>query len=280
MPGRAVARGPSIPRLTLGAAAVAAITAGIGVASEVASLAEVDFTGAEVVLLGEVHDNPAHHVGQAEALRRIDPSAVVFEMLTPDQARAANAFTGDSAALGAAIDWDESGWPDFAMYAPVFEALGAARIYGAAVAPDRLREAMTEGLGVAFGGNAARFGLEAPLPATEQAAREARQATAHCDALPAEALPGMVAAQRLRDAAFARTALVALEETGGPVAVITGNGHVRLDWGIPAALRNAAPEVEVLALGQFEAAPGPDAPFDFWRVTAPVERGDPCAAFR
>jgi len=41
----------------------------------------------------------------------------------------------------------------------------------------------------------------------------------------------------------------------------------------------AAPEVSVLSVGQVEADPGPDAPYDLWVVTAPAPRDDPCAAF-
>src|SRR6056297_2182778 len=92
-----------------------------------------DFAGADVVVLGEVHDNPEHHLWQADSLRSLAPSAVVFEMLTPEQAgRITPELRADLDALGDAIGWDESGWPDFALYQPVFEALGAAEIHGAA----------------------------------------------------------------------------------------------------------------------------------------------------
>ena len=42
---------------------------------------------------------------------------------------------------------------------------------------------------------------------SEQAAREAEQMAAHCDALPEDILPGFVEAQRLRDAALAEDVL-------------------------------------------------------------------------
>ena len=45
-----------------------------------------DLPRADVVLLGEVHDNPAHHAFQAEAVAYLAPRALVFEMLTPAQA--------------------------------------------------------------------------------------------------------------------------------------------------------------------------------------------------
>jgi uncharacterized iron-regulated protein len=106
------------------------------------------------------------------------------------------------------------------------------------------------------------------------------QAEAHCNALPATLLPGMVEAQRLRDAGFAATVLEALETSGGPVVLITGNGHARTDWAVPAMIALAASEVVVISAGQFESEPGPDVPFDLWHVTEPALREDPCAAFQ
>lgn len=235
---------------------------------------------ADVVLLGEVHDNGVHHENQARALRALQPAAVVFEMLSPDQAGFVTETPARDAALGAALGWDDSGWPDFALYLPVFGALGDARVYGMAVPREELRSVFEKPLAEAFGPDAARFGIDAPLSGPEQIAREAFQMEAHCDALPEHLLPGMVAAQRMRDAAFARTTLQALEDTGGPVAVITGTGHVRRDWGMPVALALAAPDVSVLALGQVEET-APDAPpYDLWLVTEAAERDDPCIAFQ
>ena len=87
-------------------------------------------------------------------------------------------------------------------------------------------------------------------------------------------------AEERAKAKAAEAALAALAAHGGPVAVITGNGHARRDWGVPALLRIAAPDVTVLALGQFEAPPEGAVPFDMWAISAPVDRPDPCAAFR
>nr|WP_238547982.1 ChaN family lipoprotein [Meridianimarinicoccus roseus] len=232
----------------------------------------------DVVILGEVHDNPQHHLNQAAALRALKPAAVVFEMLGPEQAAIANQGTRVGEALGLALDWTSGGWPPFAMYWPVFEAAGAARVYGMAVPRAEVSQAFRNGPAAVFGADARRYGLDEALPADEQEAREQMQMEAHCNAMPADMLPGMVAAQRLRDAAFAQTILTALAEVGGPVAVITGSGHARTDWGIPAALRRAAPDLSVLSVGQLEDHGNPAAPpFDLWLVTAPAERPDPCA---
>ena len=236
---------------------------------------------ADVVILGEVHDNPHHHANQARAVAEIGAAALVFEMFGPSEALGVTADTrGDAGALAAALGWEESGWPDFALYYPVFEAAPEAAVFGGALPRTEVRRAVQEGAAAVMGGGGALFGLDAPLEAEEQETREALQATAHCDALPPDLLPGMVEAQRLRDAGLAQAVVAALAETGGPVAVITGNGHARKDWGIPRMLARALPEASVLSVGQFEAPPEAGTPFDVWLVTEPAERGDPCETFR
>ncbi len=234
---------------------------------------------ADVVILGEVHDNPAHHANQARAVAAIAPRALVFEMLTPQQAaQAAGVPRDDAAALEAALGWEN--WPDFAMYHPIFTAAPGAEIYGGAMPVDEVRRAMEVGAAAVFGEGADAYGLDDALPDDKQAAREALQFAAHCDALPEEMLPGMVEAQRLRDAGLARATIEAHAATGGPVVVITGTGHARIGHGIPAKLARAAPDLSALSVGQFESDPGADAPFDLWIVTDAVDRPDPCAAFR
>ncbi len=236
--------------------------------------------GGDVIFLGETHDNPAHHARQAEWSAALGARALVFEMLTETQAEAITPeLRADEAALAEALGWADTGWPDFAMYYPIFAAVPEARIYGAAVPRGAARTAMKEGVAVWFGvEDAAVYGLDQPLPDHEQAAREAMQMRAHCDALPEELLPTMVDIQRLRDAMIARAAAQALEETGGPVVVITGNGHARADRGAPVYLAHAMPEIDIRSLGQSEDG-ALDGDFDARADSPRVERDDPCAAF-
>jgi len=237
--------------------------------------------GADVIILGEVHDNPHHHALQADAVAAIGPTALVFEQLTEAAAASVTPeLAGDAAALEEALNWAESGWPDFSYYYPLIAFAQTGPIYGAQVGRESAQAAFADGAAAAFGPDAGRYGLTTALTEEEQAAREAEQMAAHCDALPEEILPGFVEAQRLRDAALAAATLEALEAHGGPVVVITGNGHARRDWGIPSILSVAAPDLNVVSLGQFEEAPQGDIPFDLWAVAEPVERPDPCAAFR
>lgn len=236
-----------------------------------------DMPRADVLVLGEIHDNPEHHINQARAVFSLTPRAVVWEQMSAQAAARVPADLGNMAAVARALGWAESGWPDFSMYYPIFVAARDARHYGAEVPRDLARRSVAEGaLAVMPDGP----GLDRALPQAEQAAREAEQMAAHCNAMPESVLPGMVQAQRLRDAYLAQAVLRALEEVGPPVAVITGSGHARTDWGVPAVLADVAPGVTVLSVGQMEGTAPEDPPFDLWVVTDPVQRDDPCFAFR
>ncbi len=242
-----------------------------------------DLVGHDVVLLGEVHGNPAHHRLQAQGVAALAPAAIVWEMLTPEQAAGLPDDLRDASALARLLEWDQSGWPDFALYHPIMLAAPGALHLGAEITRGQTRLVFEQPLAAVFEAlfdqPAQPLGITTPLDDTDQAAREAMQAAAHCDALPEDLLPGMVDAQRLRDAALAAQVLAALDRTGGPVAVITGAGHVRRDIGVPRKLAHAAPDLRVLSLAMLEAEPGPDAPFDRWIVTDAPSRADPCAAF-
>ncbi|MFD2740482.1 ChaN family lipoprotein [Sulfitobacter aestuarii] len=234
---------------------------------------------AQVIFLGERHDNPAHHEVQADWVRDLRPRALVFEMLSPAQAvAAADVDRRDAPTLALALDWDAGGWPDFAFYHPIFAAAPEALLVGAGIGRVALREMLDKDLGAIEG--AERFGLDRALAPQEQEAREALQRAVHCDALPEDLLPRMVTAQRLRDMALARAALKAFDETGGPVVVITGNGHARRDWGAPALLLHAAPTLQIFALGQTEAGELLPGRYDFILDAPAVTRDDPCAELR
>ncbi|MEX0338574.1 MAG: ChaN family lipoprotein [Arenibacterium sp.] len=235
----------------------------------------------DFVILGETHDNPEHHIKQAEIIAAIKPAAVVYEMLTPEQAIL---VTPERAAqpkvLRDVLNWDASGWPDFSLYAPVFAAYPPARVFGAQVPRHAAREVLSKGLAAVFGPGAADYGLTEALPEQQQQTREAMQMAAHCDALPVEMLPGMVAIQRLRDATLAQWAVRAYREAGAPVVIITGNGHARRDWGIPVYLARVLPEATLFVLGQAEDGAVPDGGFDAVLSAPAAERDDPCRAFR
>jgi uncharacterized iron-regulated protein len=254
------------------------LTAGVGAAGQNYAAPQA-MTQADVVLLGEIHDNPAHHEAQAELVAALQPKAVIWEMLTPQQAeRLAGGLPEDEDALRRLLNWDQTGWPDFSLYAPIFMAAPDALHIGAQVPRSDARAVMSSGAAKFFGPEAADYGLDQPLGADELAQRQADQLRAHCDALPEAMLPLMVDFQRLRDATLARAALQAFDRTGGPVVVVTGNGHARRDRGVPVYLSQRRPDLILFALGQSEDG-AISGEFDaIWDAPA-VERPDPCLAF-
>lgn len=236
---------------------------------------------AQVVVLGEVHDNPHHHERQAGFVGQIKPRALVFEMLTEAQAASVSPDNRtDRATLEQALGWKDTGWPDFGMYFPIIAAAPQAVIYGAAVPREAARAAMKDGIADWFGPDATAYGLTSPLSEDAQTQREALQMEAHCNALPEEMLPVMVDLQRLRDAVLARATLRALDETGGPVVVITGNGHARKDWGAPSYVTMLRPDVLLFSVGQTEEDDASDPAFDIILSAPATPREDPCKAFR
>lgn len=243
--------------------------------NDIAKMARYD-----VVLLGETHDNPDHHARQQAIVAALQPRAIVWEMLTQEQAaRVTETLIADQGALENALDWQNSGWPSFDLYFPIFQAMPGAKPYGGHLPRPAARAAFKTGIEAAFGDEAGTYGLTDVLPEGEQAAREASQMRAHCDALPEELLPDMVSIQRLRDAKLAQAVVRAFGESGGPVVVITGSGHARKDWGVPVYLARVAPELTAFALGQSEAGKSVG-DFDLILDSPAVERDDPCAAFK
>ncbi len=239
---------------------------------------------ADIVVLGEIHDNPEHHRVQAEVVAALAPTALVFEMIPQELESELNELRADGAdraALAEALGWADSGWPDFAYYAAIMEAAPDAQIFGAGQPSADVSRAALEGAAGVFGPDAAIYGLDQQLDPAEQAFREAQQATAHCDALPPEVLPGMVEAQRFRDAGLADATLWARTITGGgQVAVITGSGHADKLRGMPAMIALAEPEAKLVALGQFEPGAAPAEDYDAVLLAPAPPRDDPCLAFK
>jgi uncharacterized iron-regulated protein len=248
------------------------------VVQTVAQVADV-LAGADVIILGEVHDNKRHHQVQAELVAALQPRAVVWEMITQEQAEALTPqILQNPAETARVLEWEASGWPDFTLYAPVFKRAARAMQFGALVPRAQSKEALQLGVANHFGAKAQQFGLDQPLPVAEQATREAEQMANHCNALPDHVLPMLVDVQRLRDASLAAAAKRALEQIGGPVVVITGNGHARLDRGLAVYLQRALPGVVIRALGQMEEG-ATQGQFDVVLSAPTVQRPDPCLGF-
>jgi uncharacterized iron-regulated protein len=245
---------------------------------------------ADILLLGEMHDNPSHHAGQALAMAwRFDTApkgrrpSVVFEMLNRGQRDALAAYDGGPGNFGAAMAWTERGWPDPAIYAPVFEtAFGAgARLAAADLKRETIGALFERGEDAMPAPIRRAYDLLSPLPEAMREAMTEIQFQSHCELMPRERMDGMVLVQRARDAALAEAVIDTFERYGPPVILIAGNGHVRQDHGTGRLLRDALPDARVVTVGFREAPlePSPE-PYDIVWLTDRPERGDPCESLR
>ena len=256
---------------------------------------------ADFVLLGERHDNPDHHVLQGELLRSLIAvgrrPAVGFEMLGLDDAsmiaRHLAAAPNDAAGLGRAVNWDQRGWPDWAMYQPIAEAALQAklRIIATNLPLTTARRMSRDGLAVLEPRVIRELGLAQPPPEPVFASMVADIRDAHCGYAPEKSLKAMVDVQRARDAQMAHS-LIAAGEPGGAI-LVAGAGHVRNDYGIPVYLRQKTPDKRVISIAFVEidnqkiepqsyALPYPDRrlPFDYVWFTPRVDDEDPCEKFK
>ncbi len=245
-------------------------------------------------LLGEVHDNPAHHILRAQLIDALASAgrrpAIVFEQFDLDRDAAlqeARSGSSDAEALASAGAFDRKGW-QWPLHKPLLEAalradlpVRAANVSRAALAPV-IRSGEVASIPDAWRERVIRTPWD-PRRA-EILAQEIRES--HCGKLPGSLVPRLTLAQRVRDAAMA----VALmrDATQDGAVLIAGNGHVRRDLGVPNYLD--APATDIIAVGWIEVdadeRSAPDFPagvaaahpgFDYLWFTAPVARDDPCA---
>jgi uncharacterized iron-regulated protein len=238
---------------------------------------------AHYVLLGELHDNPAHHQAQARliAMAMPEPGAgpldVYFEHLEPHQELDARLFVGSTrpfAEFADAVHWAK-GWPPFAEYQPIFELL---RIRG--LQPFAANLPKGDARKIAMGT------VKVELPAMTEAQREDLDKEidqGHCGALPKDHRGPMADAQRARDLAMAK-AMTARNTRG---VLIAGRGHTRKDRGVGWLLPQLAPGRVVLSVGlSEEGASAQDIlelgrQYDVVVVTKGVPpREDPCLKFK
>ena len=256
---------------------------------------------ADFVLLGERHDNPDHHMLQAEVLRSLlavgRHPAVGFEMLGRDDASAiadhlATAPT-DAAGFGKAVNWNQRGWPDWAMYQPIAEAALQAklRIVATNLPLAIARKMARDGLAALEPRVARDLGLDRPPSEPVFARMAADIRDAHCGYASEESVKAMVDVQRARDAQMAQS-LIAAGEPGGAI-LVAGAGHVRNDYGVPVYLGAKAAGKRTVSIAFVEvdkqktepqsyALPYPNGrlPFDYVWFTPRVDDEDPCEKFK
>lgn len=237
-----------------------------------------------IVFLGEVHDNPLHHKLRAELIAGLDPKskpAFVFEHIRADQMTALAPPPATVDALFGALKWDDGGWPDKAMFAPLFAQVIGRSIYAGEPEQGRAREVARQGLKALPEAEMARWKLDAPLPDAAQDVLLTELEASHCGLVPKAHFTNMAVAQRFRDAYLADVAMQAVSKHGSAI-VFTGNGHARRDRGAPFALKQRGFDKPVLVVLFTENKPDKVDPAvaDIIVSTKPAERKDPCEDMR
>lgn len=242
------------------------------------------------VLLGEIHDNPAHHQARAALLQRLireqPGTVVVMEQMARDRdaalAQSLTQHPGDVEQLLQAGQFDRKAW-QWPLHQPVLQAAvqGGAGVRGGNLERDQVRRIVREG-DAAWPADLLALRQRTPWGEAQQQTLAQDIQDGHCGAMPASMLPGMVAAQRARDAAMAQAMLQARRDGARRVVLIAGNGHVRRDVAVPVYLQAAGVAAsDIQSVAYLE--PGSDATAAQYdqsaRAPAP-EREDPCAAFK
>lgn len=242
---------------------------------------------ADIVLLGELHDQPHHHRQRLQWLQRLAerrPITIVMEQFDARSQPAIDRVRGEASnrplsdrarLLAEAADFDFKGW-EWRYYGPVVE-LAISRQLPLLAGNLSRDEAMKIAMGQPHP-------MDGPPPRgwSEQAERSLARAIedGHCGVLPQRLIAPMVRAQRARDAQLA-DAILAARAAGRVPVLLAGNEHLRRDYGVPVHLASRAPELRVLSVGLIEEQAAPfESAFDaLWRAPL-LERPDPCGPLR
>jgi uncharacterized iron-regulated protein len=252
---------------------------------------------ADLVFLGEQHDNPFHHEVRARLIADLARPGLrlVFEQL-PAQGRftispEATDLLGLLRAQG--LQDKAWGWP---LHAPLFSVAQrlAIPVSGGNLPAGLGRRVYVEGA-QALPPSIQKALLSAPLTGVAREALDRALVDGHCGKLPASMAPVMRLIQQATDLSLLLTA-----QAEQPAIVIAGNGHVQKIFGIPQYVRQLYPAARYWSVGLLERdTPPPDHPvrpvaetdtrqwpsledqqrYDFIWLTPTMDREDPCKGF-
>ncbi len=224
--------------------------------------------GADVLIFGELHDQPDQQRQFADEVRRRAEAgtlaAVVLEMAERGRDTRALPADADDARVREALGW--RGWPWEPYAAVVMHAVRAGvPVFGGNLPREAMREAMRDDT------------LERRVapPVREKLVQAVRDG--HCGLLPPQQEAGMVRIQIARDLALADAAVEAHARAapGHDVLLLAGAQHASRDRGVPLHLPAHVP-VQVVLFGE----PAVGLRGDDWRAYAPTPQPDPCDALR
>jgi len=251
---------------------------------------------ANVLLLGETHDNTWHHDHQQQLLKaRIESGARPALMM--EQLNAENQQELDQILAGSNRDEALSKasalikFTDWQLYSPLLAIAidNKLPVIAANVSSQYLQRAIRKGYSAYDAGEIKRLAVEEVWNESRQEYLLTQMGGAHCGELRDELRLGLTRSHRLRDASMADSAVSSIVR--GVVAIV-GRGHARRDIGLPIYFAARAPSARVISIGFVEVSPGMtdpedyetesatgDVPYDLIWFSPRNERTDPCANF-
>jgi uncharacterized iron-regulated protein len=249
---------------------------------------------ANVLLLGEIHDNLQHHELQQKLLNaRIASGARPAVMM--EQLNAENQPALDQALAGNNRDEVLSSvtklikFTDWQFYRPflVIAVDNKLPVIAANISNQQLQPVIWNGFAAYDAGDLKRLAVEQVWSENREKYLVRNMGGAHCGKLKDELRTGLSRSQRLRDALMADSAMASI---GRGIVGIIGSSHARRDIGLPLYFAARAPLAHIFSIGfvevhprktdpntyETESATG-EAPFDVIWFTPRVDRPDPCA---
>ena len=184
---------------------------------------------ADVLLVGEQHDAPAHHELEQQIVSSLASrgllAAVALEMAEVGASTARLLPSSTEEQTRRALKWDEQAWP-WSDYGPaVMTAVRAGvPVLGANLPRDQMAASMGDGK------------LDGQLPGPALKAQQQGIRIGHCNLLPESQITPMTRIQIARDITMADT-IHQLAVPGKTVVLLAGNGHVDRTLGVPQHLR-------------------------------------------
>lgn len=229
---------------------------------------------ADMLLLGEQHDDRGHQLRHAqvvsELVRRGELAALALEMAEQGATTAGLPKGADESTTKSALRWNDRGWPWSAYEPAVMAAVRAGvPVLGANLPRDRMRAAMSDDT------------LDGVLDTPSLALQKTAIRDGHCGLLPEAQIPGMTRVQLARDRAMAQV-IASAATPGKTVVLLTGNGHADRQLGVArhlptywkvktVAQRASTGFVAMKDIASYDAE---------WPSTVEVEPKDHCAELR
>lgn len=251
---------------------------------------------ANVLLLGETHDNRQHHDNQEKLLKALVESgarpALMMEQFDAESQPALDqALAGDNRddvlndviSLVKFADWQ----PYRSLLA--FAVDNKLPVIAANISSQHLQPVIWFGYSAYDADKLKRLAVEEVWSENRQNYLVNHMGGAHCGELRDELRAGLSRSQRLRDALMADSAVSSI---GRGVVAIVGRDHARRDVGLPLYFAARDPSARVFSIGFVEVSPKVidpnayeagsatgEAPFDVIWFSPRVERANPCANF-